>query len=97
MSGILLTQLHSSELGGMALLTDLFREIFAILLMYCFGGDSLARQFLAQVLHRWMLRGHGQAVMRHTLCAVCDGQRHYSVIACTNPNEFGAYALSKAR
>ncbi|MEQ1321955.1 lysine exporter LysO family protein [Acinetobacter soli] len=37
MSGILLTQLHSSELGGMALLTDLFREIFAILLMYCFG------------------------------------------------------------
>lgn len=37
MSGILFTQLHSTELGGIALLTDLFREIFAILLMYCFG------------------------------------------------------------
>uniref|UniRef100_UPI00124F5E0F lysine exporter LysO family protein n=1 Tax=Acinetobacter ursingii TaxID=108980 RepID=UPI00124F5E0F len=37
MSGILFTKLHSTELGGIALLTDLFREIFAILLMYCLG------------------------------------------------------------
>ena len=32
MSGILFTELHSAKLGGIALLTDLFREIFAILL-----------------------------------------------------------------
>lgn len=37
MSGILFTELHSARLGGIALLTDLFREIFAILLMYCLG------------------------------------------------------------
>lgn len=37
MSGILFSRLHSTELGGIALLTDLFREIFAILLMYCLG------------------------------------------------------------
>lgn len=37
MSGILFTELHSAKLGGVALLTDLFREIFAILLMYCLG------------------------------------------------------------
>jgi len=37
MSGILFTQLHSAELGGIALLTDLFREIVAILLMYTMG------------------------------------------------------------
>ena len=37
MSGILLTQLHSVELGSIALLTDLFREIVAILLMYTMG------------------------------------------------------------
>ncbi|MCH7340413.1 lysine exporter LysO family protein [Acinetobacter higginsii] len=37
MSGILFTELHSAKLGGIALLTDLFREIFAILLMYCLG------------------------------------------------------------
>lgn len=37
MSGILFTELHSAQLGGIALLTDLFREIFAILLMYCLG------------------------------------------------------------
>ncbi|MCH7378348.1 MULTISPECIES: lysine exporter LysO family protein [Acinetobacter] len=37
MSGILFTEIHSAKLGGIALLTDLFREIFAILLMYCLG------------------------------------------------------------
>ncbi|USA48057.1 lysine exporter LysO family protein [Acinetobacter sp. C26M] len=37
MSGILFTELHSAKMGGIALLTDLFREIFAILLMYCLG------------------------------------------------------------
>ncbi|MCH7335219.1 lysine exporter LysO family protein [Acinetobacter sp. NIPH 2699] len=37
MSGILFTELHSAQLGSIALLTDLFREIFAILLMYCLG------------------------------------------------------------
>ncbi|WP_087545420.1 lysine exporter LysO family protein [Acinetobacter sp. WCHA29] len=37
MSGILFTELHSARLGSIALLTDLFREIFAILLMYCLG------------------------------------------------------------
>ncbi|MDH0031992.1 MULTISPECIES: lysine exporter LysO family protein [unclassified Acinetobacter] len=37
MSGILFTELHSAQLGGIGLLTDLFREIFAILLMYCLG------------------------------------------------------------
>ena len=37
MSGILFTELHSAKLAGIALLTDLFREIFAILLMYCLG------------------------------------------------------------
>ncbi|EEH68652.1 MULTISPECIES: lysine exporter LysO family protein [Acinetobacter] len=37
MSGIVFTELHSAKLGGIALLTDLFREIFAILLMYCLG------------------------------------------------------------
>ena len=37
MSGILFTELHSAKLGDIALLTDLFREIFAILLMYCLG------------------------------------------------------------
>lgn len=37
MSGILFTQLHSAQLGSIALLTDLVREIIAILLMYCFG------------------------------------------------------------
>ena len=37
MSGILFTELHSAKLGGIALLTDLFREIFSILLMYCLG------------------------------------------------------------
>ena len=37
MSGILFTELHSARLGGIALLTDLFREILDILLMYCLG------------------------------------------------------------
>lgn len=37
MSGIVFTELHSAKLGGIALLTDLFREVFAILLMYCLG------------------------------------------------------------
>lgn len=37
MSGILLSQIHSPQLGSIALLTDLFREVFAILLMYCIG------------------------------------------------------------
>lgn len=37
MSGIVVTELRSAELGSIALMNDLFREIFAILLMYCLG------------------------------------------------------------
>ena len=37
MSGIFITELKGAELGSIALINDLFREIFAILLMYCLG------------------------------------------------------------
>ena len=37
MSGIVVTQLKNPELGSTALMNDLFREIFAILLMYLIG------------------------------------------------------------
>lgn len=37
MSGIVVTELKNAELGSIALMNDLFREIFAILLMYCLG------------------------------------------------------------
>lgn len=37
MSGIVITQLKNAELGSIALMNDLFREIFAIFLMYCLG------------------------------------------------------------
>jgi uncharacterized membrane protein YbjE (DUF340 family) len=37
MSGIVVTELRNAELGSIALMNDLFREIFAILLMYCLG------------------------------------------------------------
>ena len=37
MSGIVVTELKNPELGSIALMNDLFREIFAILLMYCLG------------------------------------------------------------
>lgn len=37
MSGIVVTQLKNAELGSVALMNDLFREIFAILLMYIAG------------------------------------------------------------
>jgi len=37
MSGVVVTELRNAELGSIALMNDLFREIFAILLMYCMG------------------------------------------------------------
>ena len=37
MSGIVITELRGAELGSITLMNDLFREIFAILLMYCIG------------------------------------------------------------
>lgn len=37
MSGIVVTELKNAELGSIALMNDLFREIFAIILMYCLG------------------------------------------------------------
>ena len=37
MSGIVVTELRNAELGSIALMNDLFREIFAILLMYGIG------------------------------------------------------------
>lgn len=37
MSGIVISELKGAELGSIALINDLFREIFAILLMYCVG------------------------------------------------------------
>ncbi|MHA3892404.1 LysO family transporter [Acinetobacter sp. GXMZU3951] len=37
MSGIVISELKSAELGSIALINDLFREIIAILLMYCIG------------------------------------------------------------
>lgn len=37
MSGIVISELKGAELGSIALINDLFREIFAILLMYCLG------------------------------------------------------------
>jgi uncharacterized membrane protein YbjE (DUF340 family) len=37
MSGIVISELKGAELGSIALMNDLFREIFAILLMYCIG------------------------------------------------------------
>ncbi len=37
MSGIVVTELRNAELGSVALMNDLFREIFAILLMYMIG------------------------------------------------------------
>ena len=37
MSGIVVTELKNSELGSVALINDLFREIFAILFMYLIG------------------------------------------------------------
>lgn len=37
MSGVVVTELRNAELGSIALMNDLFREIFAILLMYCAG------------------------------------------------------------
>lgn len=37
MSGIVVTELRNAELGSIALMNDLFREIFAILLMYGMG------------------------------------------------------------
>lgn len=37
MSGVVVTELRNAELGSIALMNDLFREIFTILLMYCMG------------------------------------------------------------
>lgn len=37
MSGIVITELRNAELGSIALINDLFREIFAIILMYVIG------------------------------------------------------------
>lgn len=37
MTGIVVTELKNAELGSIALMNDLFREIFAILLMYIIG------------------------------------------------------------
>ncbi|MCA4813357.1 LysO family transporter [Acinetobacter towneri] len=37
MSGIVVSELRNTELGSIALMNDLFREIFAILLMYILG------------------------------------------------------------
>jgi uncharacterized membrane protein YbjE (DUF340 family) len=37
MTGVVVTELRNAELGSIALMNDLFREIFAILLMYCIG------------------------------------------------------------
>ena len=37
MSGIVVSELRNAELGSIALMNDLFREIFAILLMYILG------------------------------------------------------------
>ena len=37
MSGIVITELRNAELGSIALMNDLFREIIAILFMYCLG------------------------------------------------------------
>lgn len=37
MSGIVVTELRNAELGSLALMNDLFREIFAILFMYIIG------------------------------------------------------------
>lgn len=37
MTGIVVTELKNAELGSVALMNDLFREIFAILLMYMIG------------------------------------------------------------
>lgn len=37
MSGVVISELRGAELGTIALINDLFREIFAILLMYCLG------------------------------------------------------------
>lgn len=37
MSGIVVTELRNAELGSVALMNDLFREIFAILFMYMIG------------------------------------------------------------
>lgn len=37
LSGIILTKLHSSELGALAFLTNIFRELFAVLLMPFFA------------------------------------------------------------
>lgn len=37
MSGIVVTELRNAELGSIALMNDLFREIFAILFMYLIG------------------------------------------------------------
>ena len=75
MSGILFTQLHSAELGGIALLTDLFREIVAIFLMYTMGwrfprpaissaGATSMDVTLAMVTIMW-----------YTLCTTCHDER----------------------
>lgn len=37
MSGIVISELRTAELGSIALMNDLFREIFAIVLMYLIG------------------------------------------------------------
>ena len=69
MSGILFTQLHSAELGGIALLTDLFREI-AILLMYTMGWRFHVQQATSMDVTLAMV-----TVMWHTLCTTCHDER----------------------
>ncbi len=76
MSGILFTQLHSAELGGIALLTDLFREIVAILLMYTMGwrfprpAISSAGATSMDVTLAMVKQSCG-----HTLCTTCHDER----------------------
>lgn len=63
MSGIVVSELKNPALGSIALINDLFREIFAIILMYCIGwryprsaiasaAATAVRMFLFQWLNK---------------------------------------------
>lgn len=75
MSGILFTQLHSAELGGIALLTDLFREIVAILPYVHHGmAFSTSSNFKCWCHLDGCNISNGKTVMWHTLCTTCHDE-----------------------
>ena len=75
MSGILFTQLHSAELGGIALLTDLFRDSCNFTHVYNGLAVSTSSDFKCWRYLNGCNISNGKTVMWHTLCTTCHDER----------------------